>query len=313
MQTLESLRKKSQSAEDLYTIVKTVKTLAAMNIRHYEKAVESVSVYYRTVELGLQVVLQRGPVEILERPPVKNKGACVVVFGSDQGLCGGFNDQIVTHALEDMYEHEITHERRFVLCVGSRARSLLEEQGHPVVETIPVPVSLSAITETGHRIVTTINEWESKGHINKVILFYNKLLSSVSYKPQTIHLLPLDHTWFQTLARKEWTSRTIPTFTMDRNRLFSALVHQYIFVSLYRAFLESMASENASRLLSMQTAERNIEERTEALHALYRHLHQNSTTSELLDIVSGFEALQSSHEGVNKQNPSYLESAFGKA
>lgn len=306
MQTLESLRKKKQSAEDLYTIVKTTKTLAAMNIRHYEKAVESVSVYYRTVEMGLQVILQRGPIEILERLPAKDKGACILIFGSDQGLCGGFNDQIVAHALEDMYEHEITHEHRFVMCVGSRARALLEEQGHPVVETFSVPGSLSAITEIGHRIVTTINKWESKGNINKVILFYNKLISSASYKPQTRHLLPLDHTWFQTITRKEWPSRTIPTFTMNRNNLFSALVHQYIFVSLYQAFLESMASENASRLLSMQTAERNIEERIEELQALYRHQHQNSITSELLDIVSGFEALQSSPDGANEQKHSHL-------
>ncbi len=306
MQTLETLRKKNQSAEDLYTIVKTMKTLAAMNIRHYEKAVESISVYNRTVELGLRVVLQRGPVEILEGPPAKDKGACIVIFGSDHGLCGGFNDQIVAHAIEAMYEHEITHEHRFVMCVGSRARALLEDQGHPVAEYFSVPAALSAITETGHRIVTTINEWESKGNINRVILFYNKLISSVTSKPQTIHLLPLDREWFQAIARNEWPSRTIPTFTMDRNRLFSALVHQYIFVSLYRAFLESMASENASRLLSMQTAERNIEERIEEIDALYRHQHQSSITDELLDIVSGFEALQSSSEGVIEQKHSHL-------
>ncbi len=83
---------------------------------------------------------------------------------------------------------------------------------------------------------------------------------------------------------------------MDRNRLFSALIRQYVFVSLYRACVESMASENASRLTSMQAAEKNIEDRLEELNAQYRHERQSSITSELLDIISGFEALQANIE-----------------
>jgi F-type H+-transporting ATPase subunit gamma len=78
---------------------------------------------------------------------------------------------------------------------------------------------------------------------------------------------------------------------MDRSRLFSELTRQYLFVSLYRACAESMASENASRLASMQAAEGNIGERLDEFHAQLRNERQNSITEELLDIVSGFEAL----------------------
>jgi F-type H+-transporting ATPase subunit gamma len=78
---------------------------------------------------------------------------------------------------------------------------------------------------------------------------------------------------------------------MDREALFSSLVREYLFVSLYRAFAESLASENASRLASMQAAEKNIEERLRELSAQYHQQRQMSITSELLDIVSGFEAL----------------------
>jgi F-type H+-transporting ATPase subunit gamma len=83
---------------------------------------------------------------------------------------------------------------------------------------------------------------------------------------------------------------------MDRERLFSALIHQYLFVSLYRAFAESLASENAARLAAMQNAERNIEERLGELNRQYHQQRQTAITSELLDIVSGFEALRG--EGV---------------
>ncbi|PVE33232.1 F0F1 ATP synthase subunit gamma, partial [Enterococcus faecalis] len=66
---------------------------------------------------------------------------------------------------------------------------------------------------------------------------------------------------------------------------------EHLFVSLFRAFAESLASENAARLVSMQAAERNIEERLDELHKLYHHQRQNAITSELLDIISGFELL----------------------
>lgn len=294
MLTLERLRRKIQSAEDLHAIVKTMKTLAAINVRHYEEAVEAVSGYYRTIEMGLQVVLQKGEGEVVSKISGKEKTAgCAVVFGSDHGLCGGFNSQITSYALESMYGKSIAHERYVLLCVGVRAADLIEERGHPVEEIFSVPASHSELVETGYKIVTALNSLEEKGKITKVILFHHKLLSSASCKPQTAHLLPLDQEWLDALSRKKWPSHIIPTFTMERRKLFSTLVRQYIFVLLYRALAESMASENASRLSSMQTAEKNIKETIEELNMSYRHQYQTSITEELLDIVAGFEALQS--------------------
>jgi F-type H+-transporting ATPase subunit gamma len=79
---------------------------------------------------------------------------------------------------------------------------------------------------------------------------------------------------------------------MDTERLFHALIREYLFVSLFRAFAESLASENAARLASMQVAERNIEDRLKALNAQFHQCRQTTVTSELLDIISAFEALK---------------------
>jgi len=294
VQTLESLRKKIQSAEDLHAVVRTMKTLAAINVRHYEEAVEAVADYYRTIEMGLQVVLQTGPADIISKYQESGKKyECVVVFGSDHGLCGNFNSQIISYALEDMYGDGGTHDRYRMLCVGTRASELLGEKGHPIEEIFPIPESLTELTDTGYKLVTTINNLREEEKISKVVLYHHKLRSSVSYKPQKILLLPLGPEWFDSISAKKWPSRVIPTYTMDRNRLFSALVRQYVFVSLYRALAESMASENAGRLSSMQTAEKNIKEKIDELNMHYRHQYQTTITSELLDIVAGFEALQS--------------------
>ena len=78
---------------------------------------------------------------------------------------------------------------------------------------------------------------------------------------------------------------------MDVDQLFSSLVRQYLFFTLYRAFVEFLASDNASRLLSMQAAEKNIEEHLNDLNVQFHRQRQAAITSELLDVVTGFEAL----------------------
>ena len=78
-------------------------------------------------------------------------------------------------------------------------------------------------------------------------------------------------------------------FTMEAERLFPAVIRQYLFSAVYRAAAESLASEHASRLASMQAAVRNIEEHLEELRGEFRHLRQATITEEMLDIVTGFE------------------------
>lgn len=295
MQTLEALSRKIKSARELGEIVRTMKTLAAVNIRHYEKAAESVDEYSRTVEMGFQVVLGKGPVEALAEP-VGTAGVVAVVFGSDTGLCGGFNDRVARHAIDELYSGERAAGKKAILCVGGRAEAAVSEKGHGVEETFTVPDSISGISTGVESLVLALEERIEAGTGAEVMLFFNSLVSTSSYGPETLRLLPLDRTWLDSLRSKKWPTRVLPAFTMKRTELFSALVRQYIFVSLYRAFAQSMASENAARLASMQSAERNIEERLEELNSVFRTQRQSEITSELLDIVSGYQALSEEEE-----------------
>lgn len=292
--TMDLLRRRISSARDLHSIVRTMKTLSAVNIRHYERAVASIGEYYRTVEMGFQVVLREGLVALPVARSRESRLTCSVILGSDQGLCGGFNDQIVSFALGTL--HEPGHRDSRVICGGDRAHAILEERGHPVSALFHLPGSLAGISPLVHRMVVTILEMREQEGIDRVLLFHQRPLSNVAYGPAVSRLLPLDREWFLAIERKPWPSRVLPTYTMDREALFSALVRQYVFASLARAVAESMASENAARLASMQAAERSIEERLEELDSLYRQRRQESITAELLDLVSGFEALRTAEE-----------------
>jgi F-type H+-transporting ATPase subunit gamma len=221
-----------------------------------------------------------------------------IVFGSDQGMVGQFNEVVSSHAVKEMDRLDPTPGDRVVLAVGARVMARLQEAGRPVEDHFTLPGSVETITPAVQELFLTLEQWRSQREIGRVILVYNRPTPGKSYEPHAAHLLPVDPAWFTGLADGPWPSRALPTFTMDWDRLFSALIRHHLFVSLYRAFAESLASENASRLASMQLAERNIEDRLGELTTQFHQRRQSTITEELLDIVSGFEALSGTGVGV---------------
>lgn len=291
METLEALKRRVNSVEDLQSIVRTMKSLAAVSIRQYEKAVDSLATYSQTIELGLQVVLHNQPGRPAAARPPRQHRLGAIIFGSDQGMCGQFNEQIAFFALASMVQLDTPPENRRVLALGGRVAARLEEAGQPVETTWPVPGAVAGITPLVQDILMKVNKWGLEQAIDRVILFYNTPTADSAYRSHRLPLLPVDLEQLRRLEKKPWPSPVLPTFSMERNRLFSALIHQYLFVSLYRALAESLASENAGRLAAMQAAEKNIAEKLDELNMLFHHQRQSSITEELLDIVSGFEVL----------------------
>jgi F-type H+-transporting ATPase subunit gamma len=282
-----------QSAQDLLGVVKTMKALAAVSIRQYQRSVESLTDYNRTVEMGLQIVLKdrRGAPEPAAR---RTRRFGAIVFGTDQGLCGQFNNIVTQHALAELDKTEFQKEDRFFIVVGMKAADILNDTGQNVFETLSQPGSTAGITAMVQDITLLLEDWRFKRSVENMVLFYNEYLSGATYRPRMLKLLPVDRIWLADLQQRKWDSRTLPMFTMDWERLFRSMIREYLFVSVYRAFANSLASENASRLAAMQNAEKNIEERLEELNVQFHRQRQMTITEELLDIVAGFEVLKAS-------------------
>jgi F-type H+-transporting ATPase subunit gamma len=306
MQTIESLRRKIKSTQDLLSIVKTMKALAAVSIRQYQRAVESLVDYSTTVESGLQVVLRaQEAAQIAMKPaPITMVGA--IVFGSDQGLCGQFNAQVTSHALAELDELKVPKDGRFILTVGERAKDYMERSGPEVYDNLSTPGSTAGITPMVQEMVMIMDEWHFKLRIQHIYLFYNHYISGANFKPRTLRILPVDQTWLDNLRSIKWESKSLPIYTMDWNALFASLIREYLFVSIYRAFTESLASENASRLAAMQNAEKNIQDHLEEIFADFHRQRQMIITEELLDIVSGYEAMKGDSR-MEKQRAEDLE------
>jgi len=175
---------------------------------------------------------------------------------------------------------------RIALAVGARVAGRLEDGGCTVVRQFPMPGTVAGIAAAVQELLLAI---EALG--GQVRIVHHRPAAPAGSRPEQLQLLPVDRDWLRSLAERKWVSRTLPAFTMDWRELFSALIRQHLFVALYRALAESMASENASRLASMRAAERNIQEHLSRLSAAYHQSRQQAITEELLDIVAGFEAL----------------------
>ena len=107
-------------------------------------------------------------------------------------------------------------------------------------------------------------------------------------------LLPLDAQWQQGLAKIHWPTANLPEVMGGGTATLRALIREYLFISLFRACAESLASENASRLAAMERADKNINDLLEQLHGSFHQLRQSGIDEELFDVISGFEALAGS-------------------
>jgi F-type H+-transporting ATPase subunit gamma len=297
METLESLKRHLDSTEDLRSVVKTMKAIAAVNIRQYEQAADALSEYNNAVSMGFQILLKKEPYvpEILTTQ--RGEGTGAIIYGSEMGMVGRFNEEIVTHAAEKLGSPGEGNDNIFIMTSGYKAISLIGSAGYSADKVIKQPGSVEGIGPAVEEILLEYLPWRRKFPESELYLFYNARTGGASYKPRTQKLLPLDPLWLNSLKEKEWPSRALPRFPLKWDKYFSLLFKQYLYVSIYRAFAESLASENASRLASMQAAEKNIDEQMQELRSRFNQRRQSSVTAELLDIASGFEALETEGNG----------------
>ena len=291
--TMGSLRRKINSSGDLQAVVRTMKAMAALNIGQYEQSVRALANYYRAVELGLGACFRE---RAAATSPVGAEGhadartVVAVVFGSDQGLVGQFNDVVAEYAIKTLADLPGKHR---VWAVGERVYARLADTGLPLAGLFSVPLSIKAITPLiGQILLAAVTRENQDGDI-ELHLFHNSPVSWAVYGPVRQRLLPLDEAWQRRLARLPWPTKNLPEVAGGGVTL-RALIREYLFVSLFRACAGSLASENASRLAAMERADKNIDDILETLQGMFHGLRQSGIDEELFDVISGFEALAKS-------------------
>lgn len=288
---LETMKRQIRSAEQMQSIVHTMRSFAAVNIRQYELAAQASEEYLKTVMKGFEMLRWLHPQQGKLAGTASDQSVGVIVYGSDQGMCGSFNEQITTYTHE-MISTQFDKERVHLQVVGSRAADLMSDHGYEIDTLYEVPSSVNSISNLTLDLLPNIEAWLREYRLGTLFQFHNLRIRKASWQPSHSKVLPFDLDEVLPKRSSRWNSRSLPMITIDPENLYSELVHQYLFVMLYRAIANSLAGENASRIASMQAAEKNINERLEELQKAYQLGRQEAITEELLDVITGFEALR---------------------
>ncbi len=290
METLETLRRRLDSVEDMQSIVKTMKVLSAVSIRQFEEASASVDEYMRTVAMGFQILRRRETLtQFMPRRWDDSGVAAFIVYGSGHGMCGRFNDQLAAFASEQMAD---LHRRKHrIAAMGSYVHDNLVAERRHVDQQLELPQSVSGITNSVNELLFEIDRWGQEAGVGEVFLVYHRPTEGMSSEPSIQKLLPIDSEWLEELGGGSWPANNVPSYRTSSEELMTGLIREYLFVSLYRAFADSLASEHASRLASMQRAERKVDERREQLYNQYHRERQRKITEEVLDVMGGVLAM----------------------
>ena len=289
METLESLRGKLDSAADIDSVVRTMKAVAASNIGQYEQSVAALTEYYQTITMGLVAYFRAQKWQGTAGTEKELDSAGIIVFGSDQGLVGRFNDSLTEFVAQNKDQIPPVKE---VWAVGERISLLMQDEGFNCSRLFSVPNGVNAITPLVGEILLKAQESIERGEIKSFYIFHNQPKKVAGFIPVKQRLLPLDKKWQQEFQGVKWPTNKLPQVVGNTETVLMALIREFLFVSLFRACAESLASENASRLNSMQRAEKNIEELLDELHHTFHRLRQSTIDEELFDVVAGFEALK---------------------
>ena len=284
-QTLEHLKRKNDTLTSIRGIVHTMKTLSAINAAPYEQAAQSIESYHQTLLQGLAAFVYRtGGVSLLTES-VKPNTRLLVVFGSDHGLCGNYNELLADTVTA--YNNSEPMAKQHILCIGSRmSNALLEQELTPDVVLLP-PASADGVGRLAGDIVTRIERMgrgQPLAHLAVTLVFTQR--AEHGYQESvTRPLLPLAKTLLQ--PQQRWESRSLPDYSMDAEALLASLIRNHVFASVFRASAEAMVTENATRLALMQQAEQSVDEQLDTVKQDLSNVRQDEITNELMDIVIG--------------------------
>ncbi len=291
MDSLEALTRKIAATGDLKSLVRSMKRLSAAGMYQLEHAEAALRRFRRTIDLGLQVVLMEHPI----RPAVGGSAQglhVVVAFGSDRGLCGAFNETVAELTRRHVERVRTDHPHQHVIAVGRLAADHLRARDVVPHDVLQPAGSVPGLGEACERILIRLDALQQTAAVHSVATIFNHRDDEGEIHPSAHVLLPIALDHLRGLARARWPSRRLPAYSVHHEQMFRWLVRQHLLADLHHAGLSSMAAENAARLAAMQRAERAIDDMYEEMTADHRRLRQEAITSELMDIVGGFEALR---------------------
>lgn len=283
---LRDLRRKIRSIENLKKITRAMQMVSASKLKKTQGRLMQIRPYADKIsEMLANVSARLGKVDHpLLTPRAEVKSALVMVITSDKGLCGTYNTNMVNHA--ERFMKDLGKPSR-VVAVGRKGADYFSKRGASVLErftNIPADVPF-AVTQ---RIADLLLKEFLEGRADEVYISFTKFVNALTFRPNTIKFVPVE----PAKKKDEKKVETEYIYEPKPDEILNRLLPRYLQTSLQRLVLESLSSEHAARMNAMRNATDNAKELIESLTLTRNKLRQANITKELLDIVTGAEALK---------------------
>ena len=292
--SLEALQKRIKTTQDLRDIVSTMKSLSSVSILQYEQANKSLKEYKSILKDGIHALIRTGKLKLPPTPKnLEQQKTLAIIIGSDNGLVGRFNKELIDFAKKTLSSEGHNISDCAFISIGKRIASIAENQKLNLKAKYAVSNSIKVVGSIASTVIMRIEEAIRNEHFSRVIVFYHKQNATSSSVKSKV-LLPFSTDAYARLSKEPWATNNIPLITMPPQKLTSVLVQEILMTVLSSAITSSLAAEHRTRMINMQNAEKNIDENLEKLNHIYQQERQEDITDELIDVISGSEAIHKS-------------------
>jgi F-type H+-transporting ATPase subunit gamma len=295
MPSLKDLRVRINSVKSTQKITSAMKMVAAAKLRRAQEQAEAARPYAERMErvlgsLASSFAGQEGAPGLLAGNG-KDQVYLVVVMTSDRGLCGGFNSSIVRGARRLIRELQSAGKQVKILCVGRKGRDQLRRDfGDFIIGTIEDVAKPRLTFEAADRIARRITEMFEAGEFDVCRIIYNRFKSAMTQIVTIQQVIPFVAAAVEGAAPSSGSLATYE-YEPDEAEILTALLPRNLSVQVFRALLENNASEQGARMAAMDSATRNAGDMINRLTINYNRSRQAYITKELIEIISGAEAL----------------------
>ena len=293
MPNLKELKNRISSVKSTRKITSAMKMVAASKLRRAQDLAESSRVYADSLSFILSS-LAGNTKNSSDLPEIltgreNSKISLLIINSSDRGLCGGFNGNLFRNAKNWISEQQEKGKSVKIITVGKKASSFYRKTDLDVIANFDDLNSNDKQLQVSEEIKNKIMELFENNEIDEVSILFNKFVSVIAQEPTYQSLIPLSNEEADEEVTN--TSNAVFEFEPDKNELLEYLVPRNFLTQIYRSVLESSASEHAARMTSMDNATRNAGDMIDGLTLTYNRTRQAFITKELIEIISGAEAV----------------------
>jgi F-type H+-transporting ATPase subunit gamma len=281
MTQLADIQGRIASMDELQDIVGAMRSLAGMRMQEAQNSLPGIRRYAESMATAIGAALTLMPEPRPERGTERDHRAIILCM-AEHGFVGGFNERLIDAAQAQLGDRDV------LLVLGSRGAALVFERGRKAVWTSPMATRLTGVTDIVNRLAGELYGRIARGAISRVEVMFGRYRQGTASTIERRLLLPLD-----TAALAAGQPRQAPLHNLEPQVLLERLMAEYVFALLTEATVESMASENAARFAAMGAAHDNVSKKLSGLRQDARQARQSEITSELLDLMTGAEAMRS--------------------